>query len=225
MSYFNLRKHEPEVVTEDGEGDVDGAAEETNSAARDATEAPPAPASWGGALWYGISGPSVWVYARTNIEAALILHAFALWAIGVSGGWIAAGIVTLWLCAVLAFIPREFLDRATGAIERRFTPAPKPPAAVAPGGEREAVRRLLLDVIGDAHGVHLKTVLTHLQQHGQWEGRKVADLRVHLEALGIPVDPKLKVAGVPTRGVLRTALEALPPVEETPSSPNPSPPV
>lgn len=221
MTYFNLRKRDPDPEAQDVEED------EARDAEEDVQDAPAEtlPTSWGGALWYGISGPSSWMRAHTNIEAAILLHAFLLWAIWTGGGWIAAGIVTLWLFGVLAFIPREYKDRITAAIERRFTPTRKPPPAPEPGGEREAVRRLLLDVIGDAHGVHLKTVLTHLQQHGQWEGRKVADLRVHLEALGIPVDPKLKVAGVPTRGVLRAALEALPPAEETSPSPSPSPPV
>jgi hypothetical protein len=222
VTYFNLRKRAPEAEPDDAEEPFEEVGEEQEQDREDVKEKA-APTSWGGALWCGISGPSAWVYAHTNIEATLILHAFMLWAIDVGGGWIAAGIVALWLWAVLAFVPPEYKDRATAWVERRFTPAPKPPAEPAPGGEREVVRRLLLDIIGDAHGVHLKTVLSHLQEHGQWEGRKVADLRVHLEALGIPVDPKLKVAGVPTRGVLRTALEALPSIEETPPSPTPSP--
>ncbi len=95
----------------------------------------------------------------------------------------------------------------------------QPPTAA--GGD--AVRRLLLDLIGDAHGVHLRTVLAHLQDHGQWQGRTVAELRQHLEALGIPVQPKVKVGGTPTRGVLKADLLALPPTEETEVSPAPSP--
>jgi hypothetical protein len=223
MTYFNLRKRTPEPETEDVEEDVNEAWDEAEEDTRDTPEKA-APTSWREALWCGIRGPSTWLTLHTNREVSLIFHLFVGWAMS-AGVWVAAGIVALWLFGVLAFIPRDYKDRATAAVESLFAPAPKPPAVPAPGGEREAVRRLLLNVIGDAHGVHLKTVLAHLQEHGQWEGRKVADLRVHLEALGIPVDPKLKVAGVPTRGVLRTALEALPPLEETSPSPTPSPPV
>lgn len=220
MSYFSLRKHDPELEVEAAEEDVDETEEEESPhPVEDA-----APTSWGGALWCGISGPSIWLTRHTNIEASIIAHLFLLWAMSVSD-WIAAAITVAWLLLVIAFIPPGYKDRATAGIEGFFTRGSKPSAVPLPGGEREAVRRLLLDVIGDAHGVHLKTVLAHLQEHGQWEGRKVADLRVHLEALGIPVDPKLKVAGVPTRGVLRAALEALPPLGETSPSPNPSPPV
>lgn len=223
MNYFNLRKREVEPEAEVVEEDVAEAEEESEEAAQE-TKKRAVPDNWGGALWYGISGPSLWITARTNIEIAILLHLFLLWGLG-AGAWAVVGILAGWLIAVLAFIPREFLERAADAIERLFSPSPKPAATVAPGGEREAVRRLLLDLIGDAHGVHLKTVLAHLQQHGQWEGKKVTDLRVHLVALGIPVDPKLRVAGVPTRGVERTALEALPPIAETSPSRTPSPPV
>jgi hypothetical protein len=75
----------------------------------------------------------------------------------------------------------------------------------------EAVRTLLLEVMGDASAVHLRTVLAHLQEHGQWEGRTVGDLRAHLEALHIPVHPKVKApGGGPTRGVRKADLAPSP---------------
>lgn len=219
MTYFNLRKHaatpEPKVVDEEEFDETDDEPE---------TAAAP-PAGWAGALQLGVCGPGAWITARFGITTSWTVHVVAVWAFFYYGAWVAAGIAAGWTLAVLVFVPREYLDRAAAVVERRFTPPPKPPPSVAPGGERESVRRLLLDLIGEAHGVHLKTVLAHLQDHGQWEGKKVADLRVHLQALGIPVDPKLRVGRVPTRGVSRTALEALPPVEETAPSPAPSPPV
>ncbi|WP_282698025.1 hypothetical protein [Streptomyces sp. CC208A] len=95
-------------------------------------------------------------------------------------------------------------EEATGP-----TPAPSAEAAVA----------LLREVLGGRPAVHLSTVLAHLQEHSQCEGWKVADLRVRLEALGIPVDPKVKVRGVPTRGVRAADLDAHFPTEETPPSP------
>ncbi|WP_129307979.1 hypothetical protein [Streptomyces sp. L2] len=87
---------------------------------------------------------------------------------------------------------------------------------------REAARRLLLDVMGEADAVHLRTVLVHLQKHGQWQARKVADLRVHLTALGVPVDRGVKVAGVPTWGVRRRDLQAPSPASTPEASTAPS---
>ncbi|MFJ3794961.1 hypothetical protein ACIPSJ_01595 [Streptomyces sp. NPDC090088] len=90
------------------------------------------------------------------------------------------------------------------------TPGP-PPA--------EAVRTLLLGVMGDADAVHLRTVLAHLQDQGQWEGRTVTDLRTRLALLHIPHDRRVKVGGSPTWGVRRRDLEASPPgAAEEPST-------
>jgi hypothetical protein len=85
--------------------------------------------------------------------------------------------------------------------------------------------RLLYELIGDARArAPTATVLTHLQEHGQWEGKEVAELRQHLEALSIPVQPKLKIGKTPTRGVARRPRRP-PPDRETSPSPAPSPPV
>ncbi|MDV5145916.1 hypothetical protein R1T08_17290 [Streptomyces sp. SBC-4] len=78
---------------------------------------------------------------------------------------------------------------------------------------------LLRKVLADRPAVHLSEVLAHLQQHGQGKGWKVADLRVRLEALGIPVDPRVKVGRVPTRGVRAADLDRHFPTETTPPSP------
>lgn len=212
MSYFSLRKHEPETEPEEVEE------EQPEEAEGEPEKEKPAKAY--GPILTGLLGPGAWIAARFGTGAAWGIHGVAAWAIGFYGGWTAAGIVLVWLAAVLAFTPRESLDRITTAIERRSTPRPAPPVAPAPGGEREAVRRLLLDVLGEAPGVHLNTVLAHLQKHGQWEGKTVTNMRVHLEALGVPVRPKVKVKGVPTRGVLKADLQALPPTKETPPSPS-----
>ncbi|MFI1728199.1 hypothetical protein ACH40E_02950 [Streptomyces acidicola] len=90
----------------------------------------------------------------------------------------------------------------------------------------EAVRALLLEVMGDASAVHLRTVLAHLQQHPPTAARTaawtVADLRVRVEALGIPV-PKVKAPGSrsPTRGVRRADLAPSPAAaEETSTAPS-----
>ncbi|MFE9684160.1 hypothetical protein [Streptomyces sp. NPDC006285] len=98
----------------------------------------------------------------------------------------------------------------------------KAPAEEPPALDREAVRTLLLEVMGDASAVHLRAVLAHLQQRGQWKGRKVSDLRAALEALDIPVQPKVKArGGGPTRGVRRVDL-APSPATAPETSPTPS---
>lgn len=103
----------------------------------------------------------------------------------------------------------------------RAAPAPveeaseEPPAAP----PADAIRALLWQLIGDAPGVHLRTVLAHLQKHGHHPDWGVADLRRHLERHGIPVEPKLKLAGTPTRGVRREALGTPPPAADRAPSP------
>ncbi|MFJ4418258.1 hypothetical protein [Streptomyces sp. NPDC088925] len=89
--------------------------------------------------------------------------------------------------------------------------------------DRDDVVALLRALAGDRPGVHLSTLLAHLQQHGQAGGWKVTDLRLRLEALHIPVAPKLKVDGVPKRGVSRAALDALPLLDGQEESPDASP--
>ena len=96
------------------------------------------------------------------------------------------------------------------------------PAEAAPVLDPEAVRTLLLEVMGDAPAVHLRTVLAHLQERGEWEGRKVGDLRAALEALGIPHDRRVKVAGVPTWGARRRDLDAPSPATAREASTAPS---
>lgn len=102
---------------------------------------------------------------------------------------------------------------------RAVTPAPEPPAAPA-----DPVLTVLWECLGDRDRVHLSTVLAYLQERGQGRDWTVTDLRLRLEALGIPVRPKVKVAGVPTRGVLAADLPPLSPPSghEAPSGPPPA---
>lgn len=83
-----------------------------------------------------------------------------------------------------------------------------------------AVRALLLEAMGDADAVHLRKVLAHLQEQGHGEGWSVGDLRARLEALGIPVHPKVKAPGSksPTRGVRRADLAPSPDAAEEAST-------
>ncbi|MET9099964.1 hypothetical protein [Streptomyces antibioticus] len=108
---------------------------------------------------------------------------------------------------------------------RAAKPTPEPAPATTPTEPRsEAVRALLLDLIGEASAVHLSTVLAHLQEHGQWEGRTVGDLRAHLEALGIRVQAKVKAPGSrsPKRGVRKADLTPAPPTAPVTSTAPPT---
>lgn len=106
---------------------------------------------------------------------------------------------------------------------REARQAPDEPAEEPPAGDpADAIRALLWQLIGDGPGVHLRTVLAHLQEHGHHTSWTVADLRRHLERHSIPVDPKLKLAGTPTRGVRRDALGTPPPAAAQAPSPSAS---
>lgn len=217
MSYFKLGKRAVE--------EPDEAVEEEPEEEEAEDEEEEGPVGLVGALWAGFNGPGRWLAARGRVDVAWVLYPGSVWAVGYYGGWVAVGVPAAWLGFVLAFMPSEFKDRVTAWFEHRDRAPAAPPADAPPGGGRDGILRLLYDLIGEARGVHLSTVLAHLQQHGQWEGKEVADLRQHLEALGIPVEPKLKIGKTPTRGVTKAALDALPPLRETSPSPASSPPV
>lgn len=111
--------------------------------------------------------------------------------------------VPLWCWAAIRAIPKE------GAEEDE--PAVPEPAPVEP------LLDLLRAFIGIRPGVHLSTLLDHLQKHGQGEGWTVADLRARLEACGVPVRRSVKVGGRVANGVHRDDVPAPSPApaEET----------
>ncbi|XUM01242.1 hypothetical protein ACQ86F_31680 [Streptomyces venezuelae ATCC 10712] len=109
--------------------------------------------------------------------------------------------------------------RAATPVEEPVEDLAEPPEEASPEAPVEAAVALLREVLRDRPAVHLSEVLAHLQEHGQGEGWKVADLRLRLEALGIPVHPKVKLRGVPTRGVRAADLDRHFPTRETSPSP------
>lgn len=97
--------------------------------------------------------------------------------------------VPLWIWAAVRAIPDE-------------GPAPADVTAE----QREQLHALIRDLIGDHPGVHLSTLLEHLQKHGQGEGWTVALLRTRLPLLGVPVRRSVKVARRVAYGVHRDDL-------------------
>lgn len=118
----------------------------------------------------------------------------------------------MWVLAAGCAVAAWRATRPIGAAEEEPEQATAEP-------DLDAVLTLLYTVLDGADRVHLSTVLAHLQQQGHAEGWKVADLRARLEALGVPVALKVKVGGVPTRGILRADLDRHFPGRETPTSP------
>ncbi|HZF92062.1 hypothetical protein [Streptomyces sp.] len=131
--------------------------------------------------------------------AVLGAAAYALWAVVRALPWLMWLLVGWWI-------------RAAWKAGTTAAPAADDEASAEP--DLDAVRALLLEAMGTADAVHLRTVLAHLQEQGHGKGWKVADLRARLEALHIPVQPKVKVPGSksPTRGVRRADLAPSPAV-------------
>lgn len=119
-------------------------------------------------------------------------------------------IVPLWCWRAIRAVPK-------GA------PARHAPVSPPEQDARTVVLALLYEVLGNRDAVHLSEVLHHLHTNGQGEGWKVTDLRARLEALNIPVAPKVKAGGTsPKRGVRRADLPPLPEGQETQTSTAPS---
>jgi hypothetical protein len=219
VTYFHLRKHEPEdepgeaVEEEPGE---EGAADETS-----------APVGLVGALWAGISGPGRWLTARGWPGAAWALYAGSAWAPGFYGGWVAVGVVAGWLAAVLAFMPRGVKDRATARVEgwtepRTATPDEPPPGTEesAPADPHTVLVRWLDNLTRGRSGIHLDELHQALTRHPQLAGLKRSEMRGWLDRHDITVDRTLRVGVVAGRsGVSRATVEALlkglPPLPES----------
>jgi hypothetical protein len=213
MTYFSLRKHQPEPapVEEDLDEVVDELDEETEPVVDEAPAEPPGSL---GALLLGVCGPSSWIAARFGTGWAWGVHVVAVWAVGFYGGWTAAGIILAWLAAVLLFIPKEYLDRATAWTERRTARTPdetQPEAAEdAPADPRHALAQWLLDTIGKRPGIHLRELYPAMRELPGHEGRTDAELRALLRAFDVPVHRSLRLGRVAGRsGVRRGDVEAL----------------
>ncbi|WP_318202948.1 hypothetical protein [Streptomyces sp. SCL15-4] len=136
----------------------------------------------------------------------------------VIGCWVRAallvlGLYLLWRLVRAAPTLLWLLCGAWVVAAWRASKSPSEPAADTPVElDASAVRTMLLDLMGEGDAVHLRTVLAHLHGLDLARGWTVSDLRVRLEALGITVHPKVKVAGSksPTRGVRRADLRVDP---------------
>lgn len=222
MTYFDLRKRHQDEETEA----ADAGGESVETEVPD-DNAPDASHGFVGALWAGISGPGAWLTAHGRPGLAWLLYAGSAWAAGHYRGWVAFGLVVGWLVAVLAFTPREFLDRVATFIERlgerRHQPRPDDTPDAGEEPLLDPVVTVLWHLIGDAPGAHLKTLTEYLQQAAPEQPVDRAAVRAKLGALGIPLKASVRdAAGRVNEGVHRADLkaweEALPrPATGTPS--------
>lgn len=202
MSYFDLRKRAPDPEPED---DHTTPEEETAT-----EEEPTPPVGLGGALLAGLRGPGSWLTARIGVGAAWAVHVMSVWAIGYYGGYVTPALIIAWTLAFAAFIPRDYLERWAAWLEKRDADAPTE-------GELEAADGALVDplvtvlwrLIGEAPGVHVKTLAEHLQTAAPEEVVDRPAVRAKLGALGITVKPSVRDArGRVNEGVHRADLQA-----------------
>lgn len=217
VTYFNLRKHaDPEPEEEADEEQPEEAEGEAEKAK---------PARQYGPILAGLLGPGAWIAARFGTSAAWGIHVVAVWAIGFYGGWTAAGIILVWLAAVLGFVPKDDLDRFSSRLERRSGGDVTEVPEVAQAAALNPVVPLLWRLIADAPGAHLKTLTADLKKATPDQPLDKASVRGHLAALGIPLRGSVRdAAGKVNEGVhrddLKAWMEALP---STAAAPSPDP--
>lgn len=205
MTYFQLRKRDTEPEPEALDEESEETAQEPEDGGEEAQ-----PGTTRGPLLTGLSGPGRWLAARFSPGVAMGVHGVAVWAVFFYSGWIAAGVIAVWLFAVGLFIPREYLDQLAARVEKRDAEAPEDPPeeeSLAPG---EGLALWLLDTIGDRPGIHVRELYPKMRRLTGQEERTDADLKALLKAFGVPVQRSLRLGRIAGRtGVRRTDVEAL----------------
>lgn len=215
MTYFSLRKHDTEPAPDDV---LD---EETVEEEADGDEAAPTPSGLGPALWAGASGPGRWLHARGRADAAWLLYVGSVWAVGFYGGWVAVGVITTWVAVVLAFMPRETLERVAArmegwgeargaALDEAVTSTEPEAGGDAPVDPHAVLVGWLDDLTRGRSGIHLDELHQALTRHPQLSDLKRPEMRAWLDRHHITVDRTIRVGAVAGRsGVSRATVEAL----------------
>jgi len=222
MTYFSLRKQDPETEPDEAAEDVVEAQDEGDE---QGTEEAPAVETVGAiaAFRQGVAGYFTWWAARIGYWAYLI-HFIAVWAVfHYANRWVPVGVCGALAFGISLFMPREWFEgvaarldarsarfggRRKGSVEAE-TDGPQEATQEAPGDPLAALMRSL---IGEAPGVHLKTLTEALAKGAAEAGSPApskADVERALEARQIPLrdsvrDTRRKV----NRGVHREDLEA-----------------
>ncbi|MFF9123179.1 hypothetical protein ACF09J_07755 [Streptomyces sp. NPDC014889] len=164
----------------------------------------------------GIHGWWHWCSNLIGTSKAYALHAVAIWAAAHYSQWVTWAMVIALAAAVVTFMPASSIDRIVDRFERRHAPTATEPDA--PEAEEEPqqpadpLTTLLWQLIGDAPGVHLKTLVKVLAEAATRQGRPAptrAHVEAELEARRIPLRPSVRDArGKVNRGVHRDDLAA-----------------
>lgn len=204
------RKAAPEPEPEDVD---EGSALED----QDDVQAPPsdeaAPAGVFGALAAGVRGWLTWCSLRIGVRGTYGLHVVALWAASYYSVWVTWGVVIGLAAAVVTFVPRESLDRLLARLEHPRAKTTVKAAEQAPAeAPVDPLPGLVWRLIGDAPGVHRKTLAAVLARAAEKEGTEPpteAQVEAALAARNIPLRPSVRdTRGKVNRGVHREDLEA-----------------
>lgn len=206
------RKADPDPEDTTGEETSPEEHDEQETAATDAE-----PTGFFKAFAIGVRGWLTWCSSRIGVRWTYGLHIVALWATGQYSLWVTYGIGIALTLAVVAFMPHAPLDRLTARIERRDREAAaehleQPSTTPDRGPSADPLPALLWQLIGEAPGVHRKTLTEVLAQalgEGSAEALTEAAVEEALTARGIPLRPSVRDARKKVnRGVHRDDLTA-----------------
>ena len=200
------RKHTPEP---EPQGAAEGSALEDQDDEQDAPSDEAAPAGFFGALAAGVRGWLTWCSLRIGVRGTYGLHVVAVWAAFYYSVWVTWGVVIVLAAAVVTFVPRESLDRLLARLEHPRAKSTVQAPAEAPS---DPLPPLVWKLIGDAPGVHRKTLTQVLARAAEKEGAEApteAQVEAALTARGIALRPSVRdTRGKVNRGVHREDLEA-----------------
>jgi hypothetical protein len=204
VTFINLRKRdlpEPDEALEDVDPD-----EATEGDEQDQESEGHVVPGLLGALYQGVRGWCAWCSARIGVGPTWALHGFAFYAAEHYSVWVTYGVTGPFMLAVFLFTPREPLERVAARLDARdaarearrarstapaedaVDEAPEEPAA-------DPLPALMWRLIGDAPGVHLKTLTEALAMAAEKVGQRPplkADVEAALEARGITLRPSVR---------------------------------
>lgn len=232
MTYIRLRKNTPnpgrpieETGPDDAEDTPDDDQEENAPEEEPGEEPPPGFLT---ALLRGARDWYAWLGATIGTGPALAVHLVAAWALCYYDGWTPWAIGTVLFLAVGTFMPAPEAGRIIQRLENLGSaqqPPASPPAAGTPDEEAAAgdaeggdgpptdpLVTTLWRLIGDAPGVHLKTLVQHLAHAAEQAGAPAPSkdqVVTALERRGITLRPSVRdTRDKVNRGVHREDLEA-----------------
>ncbi|WP_128381252.1 hypothetical protein [Streptomyces cavernae] len=240
MTFISLRRPDPEPDPDDP---LEATEPDEDTEDDGAQEQEPEGTSLGllPALYQGVCGWCTWCSARIGVGWTYTVHGVALWAACYYDAWVAFGVAGTFVLVTVLFTPREPFDRLADRIEARVEARATGPDESAEdyldesaeeGAEEppaDPLLELMWRLIGEAPGVHLKTLREVLAESSAKEGQRPpskTDVEAALEARGIPLRPSVRdVRDKVNKGVHRGDLDewqkALSQPETTPPGTSP----